>query len=98
MGIIVVAFGIYCMICSCSYNGTYSEYASFGGDFYTYSYEATMNAANNVRALGYTVEEAANVLMKGIGMLLIAIGAFEIIYFMDKKSLLEEEVVYAPFK
>ena len=52
-----------------------------------------MNAANNVQSLGHVFEEAANMLMKGIGMLLIAIGAFEFIYFADKNMLLKEETL-----
>lgn len=53
--------------------GEYAEYASFGGDFYTYSYEATRYAANNLVQL-----------IKTVGHLIISLGLFDIAYFAGK--------------
>lgn len=84
VGAVVVIMGIWCMMFECSYYGSYSDYASFGADFYTYSYQATMNAANNVQKLGYVVADAANAIVKAFGMLLIAVGAIDVVCFLDK--------------
>lgn len=47
---------------------------AFGADFYTYSYEAAARAANNVQAL-------AKIVQNGFSVLIIALGALEIMYF-----------------
>ncbi len=49
----------------------------YGADFYTDSYEATARAANNVLAM-------TDVLVKGMGYLLIAFGLFDICLFGQK--------------
>ena len=53
--------------------GVYAEYASFGGDFYTYSYEATRYAANNLVQL-----------IEAVGYLIISFGLFDVAYFAGK--------------
>ena len=67
MGIIVLTMDM----------GTHLDTASFGGDFYTYSYKATRAAANNV----YYLED---IVRKGIGFLLIALGLTDICAFGSK--------------
>ena len=47
---------------------------AFGGDFYTYSYEAAARAANNVQAL-------AKIVQNGFSVLIMALGGLEILYF-----------------
>lgn len=50
--------------------GSYAEYASFGGDFYTYSYRATRYAANNLIDV-----------IDAVGYVIISMGLFDIAYF-----------------
>lgn len=47
---------------------------AFGGDFYTYSYEAAARAANNVQAL-------AKIVQNGFAVLIMALGGLEILFF-----------------
>ena len=47
---------------------------AFGGDFYTYSYEAAARAANNVQAL-------AKIVQNGFSDLIMALGGLGILYF-----------------
>lgn len=75
VGIIVLILGISLLAQD---TGTRQDISTtFGGDFYTYSYEATARAANNVLALG-------DVLAQGMGYLLIAFGLFDICLFGQK--------------
>ena len=92
VGIIVLILGISLLVQD---TGTRQDISTtFGGDFYTYSYEATARAANNVLAL-------ADVLAQGMGYLLIAFGLFDICLFGQKsvaRSVLESgKAREAPF-
>lgn len=71
-GLLVIIFGIIVMS---SYSGSWSSTTtSFGADFYTYSYQATARAGNNVRELGEMMQQA-------FGFILIAMGLFDCCYF-----------------
>ncbi len=60
------------------YTGSWMDSTiSFGADFYTYSYQATAKAVNNV-------ENVADVLAKGIGNLLIVAGLITMVAFALK--------------
>ena len=50
--------------------GSYAEYATFGGDFYTYSYRASRYAANNLIDV-----------IDAIGLVIISMGLFDIAFF-----------------
>ena len=60
VGIAIFAAGLYMAFgFTHTYYGSYPESAEFGGDYYTYQYKATQNAAANVKNVGDFVEEAA---------------------------------------
>ena len=63
--------------------GSYADSATFGADFYTYSYRATRYAANNIYAL-------ADIVRTGLGFLLISLGGAEILFFTKFKSVKNE--------
>lgn len=67
-GIIAIILGIVV-----ANSGDYADTASFGGDFYTYSYKATRYSANNILEV-----------IKALGYLLISFGLFDISYFGNK--------------
>lgn len=73
-GIVILIFGIVMLSQDVA---SRSEYASFGGDFYTYSYSATRTAANNIADL-------CDLFTKGIGFLLLSIGLTDICLFAGK--------------
>jgi len=50
--------------------GSYADYATFGGDFYTYSYRASRYAANNLIDV-----------IDAIGFVIISMGLFDIAFF-----------------
>ena len=64
-GAIVIVLGITLLG-----QGDTAGHASFGGDFYTYSYKATRYAANNLA-----------VLIQAMAYLIIAFGLFDVAYF-----------------
>ena len=72
VGIAIVVMGI--VVLRLKTGETYVESTSFKGDFYTYSYRATRIAAQNI---GYL----AQIVSKGIGFLLMAIGVTDICVF-----------------
>lgn len=74
-GLIVLILGI--VVCSKDTGSWQNMGVTFGGDFYTYSYEASARAANNLT-------EVAAILRTGLGCLLIAFGLFDICYFGSK--------------
>lgn len=74
-GIITIVLGFKLAGMDCGYRQDTDT--SFGGDFYTYSYRATARAANNVLAM-------TNILQSGFSYLLMAMGAFEILFFGGK--------------
>lgn len=67
---IVIGFNLL----NADYGAWQSMTVSFGADFYTYSYEATARAANNVL-------EMAKILRSGFAYLLMALGALGSLYF-----------------
>lgn len=79
--IIIIILGI--VVLALDTGTTYVESASFGADFYTYSYKAIKIAAQNVGNL-------ANIASKGIGFLLIAIGITDICVFGCKLADIKE--------
>lgn len=72
LGIVVIYLGF--SVKDADYGSWQTMSVSFGADFYTYSYEAAAQAANNVLAL-------AKIARSGIAYLLMAVGAFEALYF-----------------
>lgn len=71
-----IIFGLIILILGIVVNHTsyldYTDDAIFGGDFYTYIYEATQNAANNVADVARGLENIAFLLK----MLMISFGGF----------------------
>lgn len=89
--IIGIVFGVVIIILGlCTLGmGSFVDHASFGGDFYTYSYRATRYAANNIFKL-----------TKAVGCLTISFGLFDIAYFgcklFEKKAELEAKAASTP--
>ncbi len=88
-GIIIVVFGIFVMMQNPGSNNMVST--SFGADFYTYSYKATHEAAENIYYLSHIVRI-------GISLLLISIGITDICAFgvamsndSNKQVIIEKE-------
>lgn len=77
-GAIVIILGL-----SLLNSGDTASYASFGGDFYSYSYKATRYAANNL-----------SVIINALAYLLIAFGLFDIAYFGCK--LMDNKIAFVP--
>jgi hypothetical protein len=71
IGAVVFVLGIVVLAQDTGYK---PEYVEFGADFYTYSYSATRYAAGNVM-------ELAEIVKKGLGFLLMAIGAIDACVF-----------------
>ncbi|MBQ3669366.1 MAG: hypothetical protein II920_09110 [Clostridia bacterium] len=73
--------------------GSSTEYASFGGDFYTYEFRATRNAANNIleqsATLNTTLRTIGGFLMFGFGGVTGAIGIYLIATAKNRGTLAE---------
>ena len=82
-GVIVIILGLGLID-----SGDTASYASFGGDFYSYSYKATRYAANNL-----------SVIINALAYLIIAFGLFDIAYFgcklMDNKTVPVPRFIYS---
>lgn len=75
VGIAILVSGLYMAFgFSSSFNGKTPEDASFGADFYTFQYEATQIAAQNVNRLGTFTEKAVNFGFKAGGFAIAAAG------------------------
>ena len=73
-GVLAIVFGI---IILTQDTGYHPDSASFGGDFYTYSYKATRAAALNIDAL-------LKVVKLSFGFLMFVLGGADICYFGQK--------------
>ena len=67
-----------------SYSTGSTDYASFGGDFYTYEYDATRVAARNAAATANNIRELGEFLAHGLGAALIAAGALTFVCYGKK--------------
>lgn len=76
LGTYMIWFGIGVKDTPPSSNSTYStDTASFGGDFYSYEYKATRNAANNAAATAYNVRELGKAVSEYAGWAFIFAGS-----------------------
>lgn len=82
LGVLVIIVGIYFIRTPASsrYTST-ADSASFGGDFYTYEYEATQKAANNVAAVADNIGNVGAKLALYNGSLFIVIGLVMVLHF-----------------
>ena len=67
-----------------SYSTDSADYATFGGDFYTYEYDATRVAAHNAAVTASNIRELGRFLAHGFGAVLIATGALTFVCFGKK--------------
>lgn len=105
IGIVMIVLGIvFCAVPADSSYTDYAEYASFGGDFYTYQYEATRIAAHNAADTANNVEAVGGMLALYAGAAFIFAGllvalAYLKLYFTEDGGLQEapiEEVTAEP--
>ena len=67
-----------------SYSTDSTDYATFGGDFYTYEYDATRIAARNAAVTANNIRELGKFLAHGLGAVLIAAGALTFVCYGKK--------------
>lgn len=67
-----------------TYSTDGTDYATFGGDFYTYEYDATRVAARNAAVTANNIRELGSFLAHGLGAALIAAGALTIVCYGKK--------------
>lgn len=72
------------------YSSANTDYATFGGDFYTYEYHATCAAAQNAAATASFLEDLVDFLMLALSGGTIAAGALITVIF-GKKFFTETE-------
>ncbi len=72
------------------YSSANTDYATFGGDFYTYEYHATCAAAQNAAATASFLEDLVDYLMLALSGGTIAAGALITVIF-GKKFFTETE-------
>lgn len=72
-----------------SYSTDTAEYASFGGDFYTYEYDATRIAAKNTAVTANNLREMGEAMAKYFGFLFMAAGALTTVSY-GKKFFVED--------
>ena len=93
-GVVIIILGVVILSTDLELrSGTHTGTAAFGGDFYTYIYEATSNAANNVQSLCSLVSQSCELIVKGFEYLLLAIGLTDICLFGTKISTLKDKTV-----
>ena len=66
------------------YSSANTDYATFGGDFYTYEYHATCAAAQNAAATASFLEDLVDYLMLALSGGTIAAGALITVIFGKK--------------
>lgn len=96
LGIVILIMGIVFMASPPdSYSTTTTDYASFGGDFYTYEYKATRAAASNAAVAANNVRELGAAQANYFGFLFITIGALTTVYYGKKYFTEYNDVVAA---
>ena len=87
------------------YSSANTDYATFGGDFYTYEYHATCAAAQNAAATASFLEDLVDFLMLALSGGTIAAGALITVIFGKKfftetepgsKNIQPSEAIVAP--
>lgn len=58
-----------------------TDYATFGGDFYTYEYDATRAAAVNAASTANNVQKLGEVVVRAAGIAMMAAGALTVVYY-----------------
>ena len=85
LGIVILIAGIAFMKSPPeSYSTTSTDYATFGGDFYTYEYKATRAAASNAAVTANNIRELGATMAKCFGFLFVAIGSLTTVYYGKK--------------
>ena len=85
LGLIILIAGIVFMSSPPdSYNTRTTDYASFGGDYYTYQYDATCVVASNTAVTANNLREIGEALAKYFGFLFVAVGALTTVSYGKK--------------
>lgn len=84
VGLLAIILGFVCMGMDASYYGKYTQEASFGADFYTYTYGGIVDVSKNINNLGHMIASAMSSLMKICGMFMIVLGLTDVAYFGSK--------------
>ncbi len=84
-GIVIIICGLYLIFqFDVHYLGDLAYGYTFGADFYTEQYSATMKAANNIKELGEYLDEVFSFASIGMGLITASIGAAITCYFGSK--------------
>lgn len=85
LGLVILIVGIvFAVTPPDSYSTTSTEYASFGGDYYTYEYDATRAAASNAAVTANNLREIGAAQAKYFGFLFITVGALTMVSYGKK--------------
>ena len=100
IGIVIIIFGFNFISSPAeSYSTDRAESVKFGGDFYTYQYEATRIAAGNTAVTANNIRELGEKLSEYAGMFFIFGGALVVLHYskelaVDGKAV--KNTVYIP--
>lgn len=82
IGLALIIAGIVLMSNPPASSGTRdTDYATFGGDFYTYEYDATRSAARNAEATAVNVIRVGKFIAKATGIAMMAAGALVMVHY-----------------
>lgn len=82
IGLALIIAGIVLMSNPPASSGTRdTDYATFGGDFYTYEYDATRSVARNAEATAVNVIRLGEFIAKATGIAMMAAGALVIVHY-----------------
>lgn len=85
LGIVILILGIVFMVSPPdTYKTNSADSASFGGDYYTYQYEATKIVAGNTAVTANNLREMGETQAKQFGVLLMVIGALTFVNYGKK--------------
>ncbi len=84
LGAIVIIAGIMIIVNPPhTFSTSSADYASFGGDFYTYEYKATSIAASNAAVAANNLRELSKALSLYHGIILIVGGLVILLHYLD---------------
>ncbi|MBQ4061290.1 MAG: hypothetical protein IJD14_00355 [Christensenellaceae bacterium] len=85
LGIVIIIVGIiFISFPPETYTTSSTDDASFGGDFYTYQYEATQAAASNAAVTANNLREMGKAQAGYFGFLFVAVGALTVVNYGKK--------------
>lgn len=85
IGLVILVVGCIFLVSTMEHHSTWiSESASFGADYYTYSYDSSRDISMNTAATARYLASIGEMVKKGFGFLFMSVGALTTVFYGKK--------------